>query len=527
VQTLNPAKVFDEQMLGVHVPADVSATVTTGAGYDATRSTPRRKPPAARTRREDEELTGHERVVAATATRNLHRNFEIAAWAIRKHLDYVSTFAFQASTGNDGLDDAVEAFVKEWSEPQNCDATRRFSLGELIRVAEARRTVDGDCLVPFRKDGKLQIVEGDRVGNPAASLPARLTFGKRKVTAQDLVNGVLLDADGGPLAYVVNRRRRGGGLEFEALLPATFVHHHAYFDRYDQARGISPLISAVNRLTDVYEGFEYALAKAKVEQLFAMVFQRKAAEAIGIVNEDTVTTAGGTQRTEYNVEFGKGCITLDLDPGDDAKFLQSDAPGSNFGEFTQSMVMVALKALDIPLSFFDEAHTNWVGQRAAAIQYEFSAGIKREANRRLLTRASEWRIRLAIVDGTIKLPAGFDPAKVRCFGHWIHKGMPWLDPLKEVSGEVAAVNAGLTSPQRVCAGKGQNFFDIIDERAEAEAYAAERHVTLSYGQPAAAAATDDDEDDDADKKDEADDGKQPERRRTGGVIRNRKPRRGT
>ncbi len=37
------------------------------------------------------------------------RNFTIAGWMIRKHLDYTSTFAFQARTGMPEVDEQMES----------------------------------------------------------------------------------------------------------------------------------------------------------------------------------------------------------------------------------------------------------------------------------------------------------------------------------------------------------------------------------------------------------------------------------
>jgi len=69
-------------------------------GYDAVESKNRRQAPTGRLRSEDKELLPHQRRKLTSASRDIHRNFTIAAWAIRKHLDYVSTFSFQSRTGS-------------------------------------------------------------------------------------------------------------------------------------------------------------------------------------------------------------------------------------------------------------------------------------------------------------------------------------------------------------------------------------------------------------------------------------------
>jgi hypothetical protein len=41
-----------------------------------------------------------ERRKLISAGRDIHRNFSLAAWMLRKHLDYVSSFTFQCRSGN-------------------------------------------------------------------------------------------------------------------------------------------------------------------------------------------------------------------------------------------------------------------------------------------------------------------------------------------------------------------------------------------------------------------------------------------
>ena len=76
-------------------------------GYDAVEDKDRRKPPSANTKSEDDLLTPGKRKKLTGATRDIHRNFAIAGWAIRKHLDYVSTFSFQSRTGIEELDNEI------------------------------------------------------------------------------------------------------------------------------------------------------------------------------------------------------------------------------------------------------------------------------------------------------------------------------------------------------------------------------------------------------------------------------------
>ena len=141
---------------------------------------------------------------------------------------------------------------------------------------------------------------------------------------------------------------------------------HGYYDRFDQVRGISPLAAAINSFRDVYEGIDYALAKMKVEQLFALVFTRDGDAAPARIMD------GSDDENGYKVDFGKGPVQLDLSAGDNAQFLKTDNPGSNTQQFIEAVLGIALHSLDLPMNFHDPSRTNFFGSRAAWLLYDRS-----------------------------------------------------------------------------------------------------------------------------------------------------------
>jgi capsid protein len=431
-------------------------TIGRALGYDAVNAKNKRQAPTGILRTEDQELTPDERRKLLSAARDINRNFALAAWMVRKHLDYVSTFTFQAKTGNERIDTLLEKFVRGWSHKRRCDVAGRHGLARLVRLLEARRTLDGDAFLVRIADGRLQALEGDRIRTPTGGLPPGVKRG-------ELTHGVLLDQFGGARAYCLCRRGRasdmqpgGGEFHFERLLSAENVWQHAYFDRIDQVRGISPVASAVNTLRDTYEGFDYALAKMKVSQLFGLALFREKDDQVGEVEE--------SDDGKLTVDFGRGPVLFDLDQNDKAEFLESKSPSFEFQAWAQVMLGVALKALDIPYSFYAENFTNFSGQRQAWIQYDLSARNKRADNRDLLDEVTAWRVRLAIEDG--ELP-DFDVEAMPW--EWISVGVPWIDPLKEVQADVQAIGAGLSSRTRVLRERGLDFYEVADElKAEQE-----------------------------------------------------------
>lgn len=446
----------------------------------ATESKKRRTVPIAE-RSEDKELTPEKRSKVITLGRDLRRNIAIAGWAIRKHLDYVAKFNFQGTTGDDKIDDPLEAFVRRMSAKDQWDVRRRHPLSRWLRISEAARTVDGDMLVMKLASRRVQAIEADRIRNLG---PA---------TTDEWCHGVKTDAAGADLAYCIGRRRRWGGFEFERIVNAQNALLYGYFDRHDQVRGISPLAAAMNPYQDIWEATDLALAKMKVSQFFALSIFSNRPDPVGVTvpsvgrdtddeeeegeDEEVETSADG----HYDVQLGDGPAKIELEENDRAEFLESRSPSTEFQAFMQTVIAIALKALDIPFNFYDESHTNYSGGRQALLMYEESAESKRFDNRELLDHLCRWRFAMAIADGDLVLPRGVTIDDLRW--EWVSTGIPWIDPLKEVNADTQARNAGFDSTVRVCKRGGGDAYQLADEEAKYQAYRASKGLPNSLVQP--------------------------------------------
>ena len=214
-------------------------------GYDATQDTGRRRIATPILKSEDDQLPADKRKKLLANVRDVRRNFVVAGWMVRQHINYVATFNFQAPADDQAFNDRLETFVRWWGRPQNCDAAGRHSLGRLLRLWEGSRTVDGDVLLLKLDTGLIQTIEGDRVRTPYGSeLP-------QGVSASELKHGVQTDKYGKAKAYAISKRKSSalGEFTYERMVRAAFMEHHGYFDRPDQIRGISPLAGPVDTLT--------------------------------------------------------------------------------------------------------------------------------------------------------------------------------------------------------------------------------------------------------------------------------------
>jgi predicted TIM-barrel fold metal-dependent hydrolase len=69
-------------------------------------------------------LPAGKRAKLVSTTRDVRRNYEVAAWAVRKHLDYVATFNLQLRNRDEALNARIERLMEWWGEPANCDVRR-------------------------------------------------------------------------------------------------------------------------------------------------------------------------------------------------------------------------------------------------------------------------------------------------------------------------------------------------------------------------------------------------------------------
>jgi capsid protein len=260
-------------------------------------------------------------------------------------------------------------------------------------------------------------------------------------------------------------------LAHERNVPADWFHLHAYYGRFDQYRGVSPVSEAYNQLRDLYEAEDYALIRSKIASLFAMAITRNADKPVSTLTE---TEEGG-----YEVDFNGKPIFLDMQPGDDAKFIDSDNPGGNLQDFWVFVSMVALKSLDIPYGMFDESKANFFGNKTAWLGYDRACDDKRKRVRKLLNLATAHKYRCLIRERKILLPRGVTIAQRPW--RWVPRKMPWWRPLEEVTANLKAIGGGLTTPQRVCQESDTgDWYQNVDDIAAAKAYAAKKGVVMSF-----------------------------------------------
>ncbi|MDR1957598.1 MAG: phage portal protein [Planctomycetaceae bacterium] len=442
-----------EAFAGMMIPAE-SVSQTKRFGYDAVAPDSRRPAIPSVLRSEDWELDPLRRRKAVAGSRDILRNFSLAKWAVNRHLDYVSRFTFKSSAGDLELDpkfaalltpdesqrlnNQIEEIIWQWGQPGNFEVTGRFSLAKFLRMAEAARVVDGDIGILKLADGRVQAVEGDRI---------RDEYGIPKDNG--IVHGVRINDWQEPLAYRIFRRTPQGQFVFEREVPAENMILHGYFETFDQVRGISPVLSAVNSFRDIYEGFDAALIKAKLSQMMGIKYTNNGAFELSAEQKAELTAR------RKQVLRDKSILMFDLLEGEDAEIMESSQPSNQFQDYMRLMIQVSIKALDLPYSMFDETKGTFYGNKAGLTMYIESCDSKRQDNIHLLNQLTRFRLAYEIMEGRLRLPGGMTVNDI--YFTWMPNGLPWWDAEKESKGLFSSILYGFSSPEEVCSKLGKNF----------------------------------------------------------------------
>lgn len=446
--------------------------------YDAIEPAPTRRPIYVSGKSEDRELATHNRQRLISEARDQIRNFSLAGFALRKHLQFVSYYRFTADTPNREFNAALERRVERWKRRDQCDAARRSNFDELITIIETHRALDGDVGVLRRSDNRLQIVEGDRIRNPRPTLGAPVD--------PAWINGVKTNKQGRAIEYAIWGRNPGGTFDFERTVSARDFDLLAYRFRRDQVRGVSLFAPAVKMISYLYDGLDYALAKLKLEQMVGLVTKLDdGGNLAGIEKTD------GDQIDEQARErFGKDLLHVALKVGEDAAFMESKNPSENFQHFCENVLRMIFAALDLPYSFYDGSKTNFYGSKGEFEQYLDTVEKKQLATIETLDEwIYQWLLPNWLTDPADPfygaLPAGWTLDDLRGDVGWRGSGLPSWRLFEYVKETQAAINGGLINPFNLADSFGESITKNLQSLRDLQKLADEYGIALPYGKDAA------------------------------------------
>jgi len=345
---------------------------------------------------------------------------------------------------------------------KECDADGQLDFYGLLALIERARFESGEVLIRLRwrrpEDGlsvplQLQVLEPDYL---ASFKNERLANGGW------IFNGIEFDALGKRAAYWLYSNHPGDAAPilvnlFPSRIPAEDVIHYYRKTRPGQVRGVPDLHPVLLKMRDLDDYQEAELVRKGIEACFAaFVTSDEDGRLMGAAETDTTTG----NRIE---NLGAGMIHY-LKSGEDVQF-GAPAALNGYKEFVDDHLHAVAAGAGVTFEQLtgNLSQVNYSSIRAGTL--EFRRAIDQHQWLNLIPGVCD-RIAAAYVKGA-KLAGklnGQAPSVA-----WTPPKWDWVDPLKDLGGELLEVAAGLKSWQSAVRRRGEDPDKTIAEIAEDQA----------------------------------------------------------
>jgi lambda family phage portal protein len=169
-----------------------------------------------------------------------------------------------------------------------------------------------------------------------------------------------------------------------------------------------------------------------------------------------------------------------LAPGMDVKFFDPHHPNGNFQQFQRAILHYVAAGLGVAYDTMtgDLAEANYSSMRQGAIRERSTWRAHQEwFIRHFYQAVYEAWLPQALLSGALTLPS-FDVARWRDV-RWQPRGWDWVDPFKDMQADSLGVAMGITSRGRLCAERGDDFEEVLQELAAEKALAEQYGIILS------------------------------------------------
>ena len=414
--------------------------------------------------------------------RDLERNSDIMNSVIGAFKRNVvgGGISVQAKTEEPELNKQIEKAWKRWCKKQNCDVTGTQSLNQIIRMAVARKKVDGGILFVKRytKDGfipfKIQMIEVDELDH---------TVIKPKTTGNKVVGGIEYNSWNRPVGYFIRQYDIDGyGLKDAVWVNANDVIFYFTKKRPTQLREMSDMAQTIPRIRDVNEFMMAVSVKERIEACLS-IFIKKQYPITGI---GRTNTAGRTNSTEnekkvsYDGKLLSPGMIKEMNVGDEIQVVNPSGQGADATSFTklQQRMIGAGQGISYEATSRDMSESTYSSARQGMIEDDLTYGEEKELLLEVLDEIYETFVISAVLCGAVAIPK-FWEEKERYLSHdWTQEPKPWIDPQKESNANKTALQTGQKTFKQIAAESGRDWRDQVDDMAEVLEYGRQKGINM-------------------------------------------------
>jgi lambda family phage portal protein len=350
----------------------------------------------------------------------------------------------------------IEQQWKVWTRKGNTTVCTQLSWVDVQKLVLRTTARDGECIIrmhkpwPNKNQFALQLLEADHL---VVTHNATLSNGNT------IVMGIEYDKYTRPVAYHITKNHPGaygGNIHTQEVerVPARQIIHLYTRDRIGQSRGIPWLISSMLRMKHLH-GFEEA----------EVVASRASAGKMGFITSPSGTEyqGQGTDGVHLNMDITPGAFEQ-LPAGTTIQSYDPQHPNTAFRDFVKSMLRGVSAGLGISYNSLanDLESVNYSSLRQGALEErDMYKSIQGWFLDNFITPIFESWLEAQILGAVIPLPF----IKFEKFNSpvWYPRRWSWIDPGKDITASVEAINNNLKSRQAVCAEQGIDFQDLVQQ----------------------------------------------------------------
>jgi len=382
------------------------------------------------------------------------------------------------------------------NDPRECDAEATLNAYQLQSLALVSSMLAGDCfgLTPFKKrpgcifGTKLQLIDGARVSNP-----------DHQADTDTLINGIQLDALGGPVIYHIASSHpsdppSAGNLTtwkpVRVFGQRTGVRRalHIWNDKADigAVRGAPFLAPILEPLAKLEQYSQAELTAAVVAGMFTVFIERDS-ESHEDPNDPLEELESGEDENvpleEGEIALGNGAV-VGLDAGEKANTANPGRPNANYEGFFFAIIKEIGAALEIPaeelLLYYSSSYS---AARAAMLQAWRFYTTRRQW---LVTQlADPWRaiwFDELVASGKIPVTGYTDPIRRAAYQRvtWTGPARGAIDELKEAKAAREMI-AGRLSNRRIETQRmlGEDWDVVAEGLADEEEFLRDKGIQES------------------------------------------------
>ena len=372
----------------------------------------------------------------------------------------------------------VEQDFARWCRRGVCEITGRLSLPGVSRTTVRATARDGEGLI------RLHDIRPTKT-NPWGFVVELLDSARLDhLLNDDLKNGnrirmgVELSPAGRPVGYWLTTGERSGWVsrrDTHQRVDADDIIHWFDGDRPEQLRAATWMSSALLTIHQVDSYQESAIINARAGASKMGFYTQTDNGAGAQVLADDEDVSGDLLQ-----DFSPGHMGL-LPPGYGFEGFDPKYPHEGYNDFIKVNHRDIAVGLGVSYAALtgDLNDVNFSSTRAGTLEEREGWKVRQDSfSATALSRIYTRWLSAAVLNNRLDGVVSAETLERFSDHRWQGRRWTWVDPLKDIQATISAINAGLTSPQRVAAEMGVDVDEVLDQIAAYQQMLTEKNVSL-------------------------------------------------